>query len=80
MEMDQNSSVVAPLDLYLANSLFPFVDLTFETSTGRYLIVELVGVKVLSADQLVADTDHCGHNGELLFYLEWHAAESGGSL
>lgn len=68
MEMDQNSSEVAPLDFYLANSLFPCVDLSFEMATGRYLIEGLVGVTVLSADQLVADTDHYDHSGELLFY------------
>jgi hypothetical protein len=50
-------------------------------ATGRYLIEGLVGVKVLSADQLAADTDHSDHNGEILFY-SWvrHAAGSDGSL
>lgn len=62
--------MVAPLDLYLANNLFPSIDLSFETATGCYLIEELVGVKVLQAHQLNADTDHGNHhNGELLFYL-----------
>lgn len=66
---------------YLADSLFPCAVLSFEMATGHYLTEGLAGVKVLRADQLVADTDPGNRNYELLAYLRiWHAVEYDGFL
>lgn len=77
MERNQNSALETPLDLYLTDGLFLSVDLSLEMAHDRYLIEELVDAKVLLADQLVADTDHCNHYGDFQFYLrKCHVVES----